>query len=257
DLLEYAEENCPRVPLGRHFEWLDERKKLGDAVVLAAAGLTSTHWLFHRRSGDSVVDALQEIGRNSHTLRFPDTVYATILGDHLSCFDIDGRGWADAGLPQPPLSPPDTVLTVWIAGKRAKADSDPVSMQIASGAMPDVIDRYIGLQPVRSRSVIFGVPGALGKPDTESLHRAKQDARRLSDKGFDAWVHSIGLSQPDLAAVKAAIEDRITSETAALLLIPTGPKEPVLALLHAMRRIGAEHGIPLFVRQNATPREGG
>src|SRR5690606_40714082 len=72
-----------------------------------------------------------------------------------------------------------------------------------------------------------------------------------------AWVHSVGLSQPDLAAVKAAIEDRITSETAALLLIPAGPKEPVLALLHAMRRIGAEHGIPLFVRQNATPREGG
>lgn len=153
DLLEYAEENCPRRPLGAQLDWLDNRAKLRDRDVLAAAGLPSTSWLFHRRRGKeiekppyepplaSVVDALQEIGKNSHTLCFPDPVYASILGKHLSCFDVDGYGWSNSGLPQPPLSPPDTVLAVWLAGAYDKAGSTTVGEQIASGAMPDVIDR--------------------------------------------------------------------------------------------------------------------
>lgn len=250
DLLEYAEENCPRRPLGHQFRWLDERKEKGDAVVLAAAGLPSTHWLFDRGGTDSVVDALQEIGKNSHTLCFPDPAYARILGKHLSCFDVDGYGWSNSGLPQPPLSPPDTVLAVWLAGSYDKPNSQSVGTQIASRAVPGAIRDYIDVE-VRTQAAIFGVPDTPDEPG--SLDRARQDARLLSDKGLDAWVHSIDFNQPDLAAVEGAIEEHITSDTAALLLIPTGRKELLLALLHAMRRIGAKHGIPLFVRQNADP----
>lgn len=265
DLLEYAEENCPRRPLGHQFRWLDERKEKGDAVVLAAAGLPSTSWLFHRRRGKeiekppyepplaSVVDALQEIGKNSHTLCFPDPAYARILGKHLSCFDVDGYGWSNSGLPQPPLSPPDTVLAVWLAGSYDKPNSQSVGTQIASRAVPGAIRDYIDVE-VRTQAAIFGVPDTPDEPG--SLDRAGQDARLLSDAGFDAWVHSIDVKQPDPAAVEGEIEKHITSDTAALLLIPTGKKELLLALLHAMRRIGAKHGIPLFVRQNADPSPG-
>jgi len=60
-----------------------------------------------------------------------------------------------------------------------------------------------------------------------------------------------------LEDIEREIEGRITGDTGALLLIPTGRKPFVLALLRAMHRVGARYGIPLFVRQLGNPRQSG
>jgi hypothetical protein len=226
-------------PIGALLGRITERYA-SDPVIQRSVGLPSYNWLFTEEVG-----ALQGIGRGSHTLRPPSPADARTIGRYLSGYDTDGPGWRDAGLPDPATSPADTVLAVWLAGVQSAPPGGTVGQQLIQSLPTAVVD-YLGLDRVQTRAVIFGVPGEEG-----SLHRAHEDSVRMCDAQCDAGVEPI-----DTADVQRAVESRLTQDTAALLFIPTGSKQHLPTLLHAMRCIGARQGLPLFVRQTANPGPG-
>lgn len=222
-----------------------------DPVVDASVELSSYKWLFSKR-----VAALQCIGKGSHTLREPAPEQAKLIGEHLSRH-VEESGWWQAELPEPPVTPADTTLVVWAAGTASRPEVRSVGEQVADG-LPTAITDFLGVEQARVRAVIFGVDDGEG-----SRERADQDValihglpgKSASNGNGEAWVELTG-PIPDPAAIEEAIKRRLTRETGALLLVPTGRKPILLALLRAMRRIGARHGLPLFVRQNAIPASG-
>lgn len=213
--------------------------------------ISSYRWLFSDQ-----VAALQSIGKGSHTLREPAPEQAKLIGEYLSRY-AEESGWRPLDLPEPPVTPADTTLVVWPAGTALRPEVRSVGEQVADG-LPTAITDFLGVEQARVRAVIFGVDDGAG-----SRERADQDVALIhglpgksarSGNG-EAWVELTG-PIPDPAAIEEAIKRRLTRETGALLLVPTGRKPIVLALLRAMRRIGARHGLPLFVRQNAIPESG-
>ncbi|MFV2088367.1 hypothetical protein [Micromonospora sp. LOL_021] len=249
DLLRKYERPNGGPSLGRKLGLIARRHH--DPVVSASVGLPSYRWLY-----GSEVDSLQNIGRGSHNLRPPTARDAAFIGEYLTQYAVDGSGWSDAGLPEPPVAPADTVLAVWPAGIRpGSAANDTVGCQLRDGIPPAVLE-FLGTQETRLRAVIFAVDDGEG-----SLDAATADAELITKithnvtgaASDESWVEPITPDDIDETAVERAIEARLTRETGALLLIPTGRKPVVLALIRAMRLVGARHGIPLFVRENATP----
>ncbi|ROO60912.1 hypothetical protein EDC02_2831 [Micromonospora sp. Llam0] len=222
-----------------------------DPMICASVDLPSYRWLY-----GSEVASLQNIGKGSHNLRPPTACDATFIGDYLTQFAVDVDGWSDAGLPQPPVAPADTVLAVWQAGvPRGGGTEKSVGDQLSSG-IPVAVRDFLGMHENRLRAVILAVDDGRGSHDvatadaesiTKITHHVTGSARG------ESWVEPITLADIDEAAIERAVEARLTRETGALLLIPTGHKPVVLALIRAMRLIGARHGIPLFVRENAAP----
>lgn len=219
-----------------------------------ADSLPSCKWLFGRE-----VKSLLAIGNGSHTLQIPDSGHAKIIGEHLSGFNIDGTGWRESGLPEPPIAPADVALVVWLAGI-TNSEVGTVGEQLNRHGLPAEVQNYLDVEKAWIRAVIFGVEGEGG-----SRHYAAADAERIravthgsaGESKSEAWDVPMELVPVDQTAVEMAIEKRITRDTAALLFIPTGSKPALLAMLRAMRRIGARHGLPLFVRQTANPSEPG
>ncbi|GAA0743595.1 hypothetical protein Drose_15110 [Dactylosporangium roseum] len=221
-----------------------EKGRSTDFFIRAAVGLPSYKWLF----GD-VATALRNIGNGSHNLRPPSQDDAAVVGAYLDRFHTDGTGRRDAGLPEPPTTPAHTVVTVWFAGNRTDQHATTIGQRLLRDGLPTAILEHIDTDQPAMRAVIFGTPGHHG-----SLGRADDDADRLTSGGHHATAYAVDASAPaDMDAVEHAITEHLTPDTAALLLIPTGPKPVLLALLGVLRRIGAQHGIPLFVRQNAEP----
>ncbi|WP_050765039.1 hypothetical protein [Salinispora tropica] len=250
DLLHKYEKPGGGPPLGGKLSRI--REAVGcDPVVDEAVGLSSYKWLF-----SDEVATLQRIGIGSHNLCPPSPNDARLIGDYLSRY-IEETSWRLAELPEPPVTPADTTLVVWPAGTASHPGVRSVGEQVADG-LPTTITDFLGVEQARVHAVIFGVDDGEG-----SRECAEQDAaliRGFPDKDAntgdgEAWVELID-PNPDPAAIEQAIERRLTRETGALLLVPTGKKPIVLALLGAMRRVGARNGLPLFVRQNATPKSG-
>lgn len=250
DLLRKYEEPGGMPPLGGKLTCI--REAVGcDPVVDDSVGLSSYKWLF---SGE--VAALQRIGIGSHNLFPPSPKDARLIGDYLSQY-VEESSWRSAALPEPPVTPADTTLVVWPAGNASRPGIRSVGEQVADG-LPTAITDFLGVEQTQIRAVVFGVDDGEG-----SRERADQEAALIRDRSDEnantgngeAWVELIE-STPDPAAIEHAIERRISRGTGALLLVPTGKKPILLALLGAMRRVGARHGLPLFVRQNATPKSG-
>lgn len=240
--------------LGGLLAWIRDNRD-SDPVVKASTGLPSYEWLFTPE-----VEALQNIGRGSHNLLPPDTRDAKVVGDHLSRHEIDGPGWRQAGLPEPPVAPADTVLAVWLAGARHRTrDVGSIGRQLVTG-LPSVVLRHLGVQETRIRAVIFAVDDGQGSLDQANAEAALiNGVSRLStgEPRGEAWVEPITLAGFDHTTVERAVEARLTRRTGALLLVPTGFKPVLLPLLHALRRVGARHGLPLFVRELADPEGSG
>lgn len=220
--------------------------------VSAWTGLPSYRWLFSPEA-----NALQNIGKGSHNLRPPAPHDSKLIGDYLSGYEIDDTGWREAGLPEPPVTPADTVLAVWFAGLSDDRAVGTVGQQL-SRRLPAVVVEHLGVEKTRMRAVIVAVDDGQG-----SLGHAEADAGRIG-RGTDgatggpegeAWVEPVEISDIDPAvverAVERAVERRVTRETGALLVVPTGYKPAMFPLLRAVRRVGARHGLPLFVREMA------
>ena len=237
-------------PLGAKLNQIKKDADRNNPVVRASVDLPSYKWLFGPE-----VESLQNIGKGSHTLRPPAAQDAEVIGDYLSGYAIDGAGWRDAGLPEPPVTPADTALVVWPVGI-GESKVSTIAEQLTRGGLPPAVQDYLGVEKARIRAVIFGVEGEGG-----SSHHAEADAELIRtatgmdtvEPGGKACVDPIEPTGADPVAVERAIERRVTRETGALLLIPTGRKPIVLAMLSAMHRIGARYGIPLFVRETADP----
>lgn len=249
DLLLKYEEPRGGPPLGAKLRKINHTDH-DDPMVCASTDLPSYRWLY-----SSEVNSLQNIGKGSHNLRPPAPCDSRIIGDYLSRYNTDGIGWQKAGLPEPPVAPADTVLAVWAAGLAARTGAGTVGRQL-SGGLPTVVLNHLGVEKTRIRAVVFAVDDGQGSRDHAdadatliggAMHESTGEPRG------EAWVEPIELSGTDQVAVERAIESRLTRETGALLLVPTGSKPVVRALLEAMRRIGARHGLPLFVRQTADP----
>ncbi|MBF9129152.1 hypothetical protein I0C86_09200 [Plantactinospora sp. S1510] len=253
DLLLKYERPKGGPPLGAKLRMIGHTNH-DDPMVCASTDLPSYKWLYSPEA-----NSLQNIGKGSHNLRPPAPCDARIVGNYLSRYTTDEAGWRDAGLPEPPVIPADTILAVWLAGTQIDPRVGSVGQQLSDG-IPTVVLDHLGVEETRIRAVIFGVDDGQGSRD-----HADADAELIANAtyGFtgeprgQAWVEPIELSKIDPVAVERAIESRLTRETGALLLIPTGPKPIVLTLLHAVRHIGARHGIPLFVRQTADPETQG
>ncbi|MFI9531141.1 hypothetical protein [Micromonospora rosaria] len=253
DLLRRCEEPRGGPPLGAKLARIAHRHH-DDPIICASAALPSYQWLY-----GAEVNSLQNIGKGSHNLRPPAPCDSKFIGDYLSRYLNDGNAWQQAGLPEPPVAPADTVLAVWLAGVPPQTSTtESVGQQLSRG-LPPAVANFLGVQEARLRAVIFGVDDGQGSREV-----ATADAELVTGVTHQitgaprgaAWTESIHLADVDPHAVEQAIETRLTRETGALLLIPTGNKPVMLALLRAMRLIGARHGIPLFVRENAKPSAG-
>ncbi|WP_434740707.1 hypothetical protein [Micromonospora sp. SH-82] len=242
------------VNLLSHYEWrpsgsvrtlgqkLGEiRKKRNTEPVCSSVGLSSYAWL----TGE-VADALRLVGNDSHLLRPPGPDHARLIGDYLTRYDTDGSGWQDSGLPDPPVTPAHTVLAVWLTGVQDNPTVGTVGQQLIDHGLPVAVTQHLGVVKPQIRAAVFGVNGT-----PASVDRATDDVLRVRTAGIEAWTELIGPAGSDSAAVEQTIESRISRDTAALLFIPTGYKPAMLTLLRALRRVGAKHGLPLFVRQNA------
>ncbi|ASW55504.1 hypothetical protein CIK06_16965 [Plantactinospora sp. KBS50] len=276
------EEGRAYVTLGPMLGWV-ARMRDEDPAVRASIGLPSHTWLCSPE-----VQALRKIGNGSHCLKPPAPGESGTIGAYLRRYDVDGTGWREAGLPEPAVTPADTVLAVWPAGTGDRPEgrrdrtgppgepaagtdrrhSETVGEQLMAG-LPGVVTAHLDEAPnIRIRAVVFGTEGSYPNAELDvqavrsGLARTEgrpRGGRRRSGGRIrgEAWAEPVQGKVPDLAAVERAIEARITPGTGALLLVPTGGKPIVLALLRAMRRIGARHGIPLFVREMAIPKTAG
>ncbi|MFI6163904.1 hypothetical protein ACIA59_28635 [Micromonospora haikouensis] len=245
DLFLECERRERRATLGRKLAMI-KRESHSDPLFSASTDLPSYKWLYTPE-----VDSLQSIGRGSHNLCPPAPQDARVIGDYLSRYNTDRGGWLEAGLPEPPVTPADTVLAVWLAGVRPAAENRTVGQQLLDG-LPEQVSNHLGVEDTRLRAVIFGVDDGAGSrqyADAEAALIGSIPHAPTGECRGEAWVEAIETPLIDAAAVEQAIESRLTRETGALLLIPTGIKPVMLALLRALRRIGARHGLPLFVRQ--------
>jgi len=259
DLLEYLEKSTGGPPLGVKISKIRKASQRGgsvssrdplEAMVRASTGLQSYRWLL-----GNDVDDLQEIGRGSHRLRKSQPDTAARVGNHLAQWDVDGTGWAEAKLPVPPLAPADTVLVVWPSGRKPREVEDDkfrtIGEQLIADGVPRPVGEYLDLDRCRISAFV------LATDDAESRTRAHGDVERLRASGHVARFAPIDPGGGDPAALEATVEALLTAQTGALLLVPTGPKAVVRALLQAMRRVGAWHGLPLFVRENVVQRSDG
>ncbi|WP_405107997.1 hypothetical protein OG559_25410 [Micromonospora sp. NBC_01405] len=251
----------PRSPIGPQRDEIVSRRLGNDPAVTASVDLPSYRWLFGPE-----FDSLQNIGKGSHNLSQPPARDSRFIGQYLSSYAVDGKGWQEAGLPEPPVAPADTVLAVWLAGTqtggrgRAEGPAETVGQQLTNQLPAGVLD-FFDVEEARIRAVIFGADDGKGsRPAAEADADVIRSVRNggAGDPRGEAWVELIDLADVNQAVAEQAIESRITRETGALLLVPTGRKPVMLSLLRAMRLVGARHGIPLFVRENAKPekREG-
>lgn len=226
-----------RQPLGGK---LRKAKDQSDPDVRASFSLCSYQWLTGR-----IAEALNEIGKGSHTLCLPPPKEAGIVGKHLAAHHPDGQGWEEAGLLRPPVVPASTVLVVWLAGTAVPSGAVPLSVQLTEQELPAPVRAHVGVDTPRIRAVVFGVG--------DSVPRAENEVAQLLYAEQEAHLE---LLPEDSTAVEAAIARHLTPDVAAVLFVPTGRKPHLLALLQAVRQLSASHGIPLFVRQNAHPKKG-
>ncbi|MFF0097749.1 hypothetical protein ACFYO8_00315 [Micromonospora sp. NPDC005257] len=259
DLLRKYEKPNGGPPLGAKLRKITHNHH-DDPMVCASIDLQSYRWLF-----GPVVTSLQNIGKGSHNLRPPAGCDSKILGEYLSRYKTDETGWADVGLPEPPVTPADTVLAVWPAGIQRRSGSiegerrsivagETVGQQLSQHDLPEAVSRHVGLDKMQIRALILGVDDGHGSRDLAEAdaHRIRTSTHEATgEPRGEAWIEWTDLAGAESTTIERAIDARLTRETAALLLIPTGSKSVVLALLGAMRRLGARRGVPLFVRQNA------
>jgi hypothetical protein len=242
-----AEENPGRkkFPLGQRIWELKKKRKKADPRIAAELASPAGQWLL----GDEVAD-LRTVGTASHELRPPEIEVAARVGACLRKYDVDGPGWADSGLPAPPVVPTNTVLAVWASGNSPKSRSFAVQLE---GGVPGPVRDYLSGEPgpdsVPLRAVIFGTAGEGG-----SLGQAATDAERLNGAVPErASAESIDMDDVSAERLEEQIEARLGPEVGALLMLPPGPKPVALALVRVMRLVGARHGLPLFVSDMADP----
>ncbi|MDG4771538.1 hypothetical protein [Solwaraspora sp. WMMD792] len=253
DLLRRYEQPSGGPPLGAKLGMIAHDRH-DDPMICASVDLPSYRWLY-----GSEVASLQNIGKGSHNLRPPTACDASFIGDYLTRFAVDGDGWSNAGLPEPRVAPADTVLAVWPAGTARRGAAEKFIGDQLSSDIPAAVRDFLDVGDTRLRAVIFAVDDGQGSLDIATADAASIATITHNVTGAargESWVEPITLTDIDETAIERAIEARLTRETGALLLIPTGHKPVVLALIRAMRLIGARHGIPLFVRENATPANG-
>jgi hypothetical protein len=233
DLMDHAITKLWKTaPLGRQLGYLRGKGK-SDPVVAGSVALSSYRWLMSDQ-----VNALNEIGKGSHNLCPPEHGHAVVVGDHLTEQPTDHTGWRDAGLVEPPVVPARSILTIWLAGTEMDRHPESIGQLLCGRGLPAVIVNHAGIDQPSIRARIFGTE--------QSLALAEEDAARLNKAEHPATADLLEFNaNPD--RVRELIGQDISADTAALLLVPTGPKPMVLTLLRAMRHLGAEHGIPLFV----------
>ena len=133
-----------RQPLGGK---LRKAKDQSDPDVRASFSLCSYQWLTGR-----IAEALNEIGKGSHTLCLPPPKEAGIVGKHLAAHHPDGQGWEEAGLLRPPVVPASTVLVVWLAGTAVPSGAVPLSVQLTEQELPAPVRAHVGTPRASAQS---------------------------------------------------------------------------------------------------------
>jgi hypothetical protein len=223
-------------------------KRRADPVLATELASPSGGWLL----GKDVRDLIK-IGNASHEFRPPAVAVATQVGHHLRPHDVDGSGWESVGLPVPPVVPATTALVVWPLGLPGAPGRPSIGDQLLGHGVPAPVRDYLsgeaGAEPVPLRALIFGTIG-----DGGTLGDARAEVERLREGGLQrARAQDVDLEGLSTERLGRQIEAQLKPDVGALLLVPPGYKPLALALLRAMRRLGARHGLPLYVQDMASP----
>lgn len=255
----------PRPTLGRVIKLARDS---AEPAVVQARQTPAGQWLV-----SPVVSALNDMGAyGEHELRPPDRTSFHYLHRHLA--ELDGPEQPEnrgTGLSALNLVPAQRVWYVAILGT---ADNDrqrtPILVQLAQ-AMQDqhrcsLVDpqvrRYLGLPDGQQPDTAFLVLGTR----SGSCHLAAELAERLAADGFTARTAVIedepdrvaSAQRPPFSADRAGclLREHLGDDIAAMVVVPTGPKQLVLTLLAGGQRFAAQLGVPLYLRELVDAKKG-
>lgn len=207
-----------------------------------------------------VVKELNKMGRNSaHELRPTDEANLKELRSHLAALDQSEADTAEAaGLSPLSLVPGRRVWYVAILPLPSDK-GDPIIQQVVTAASDPHVAASVD-SPVRS---YLGVPegqllplGILIFGTSRTAEAARELAADLRSTNRPSTSVVIDDSFVEGSArehrgdwMRRTLHAHLSDDAAAVVLIPSGPKEHVLSLLHAAQRVAATRGIPLYLRQ--------
>lgn len=273
------------------FRWADpKRKTLGKIIglvrgerhnqdVVHAKGLPSGQWLL-----SETVDHLNDLGkRSSHEHRPADAADLTKLRAHLEevgdapelTVEL-AEAYRSAGMSQLSPVPSRRAWYVAVLGEeRPHLDNrevqTPVIQQIVDAAGNPAHAARLDV-PVRQYLGVLGHdPMPIGMLVLGTESKTAQAARDLAQQ----YAGKEGVDGDRVLAESAVIRDatrpspndpvfqeelanhlRQLVDPGALVVVPTGPKWFVLPLLAAAQRVGAERGIPVYLRELVDQRRG-
>ncbi|MDQ1294095.1 MAG: hypothetical protein QG608_1978, partial [Actinomycetota bacterium] len=244
-------------------------------------GLESTSWLT-----SSEVNALNEIGiASSHDLAAPNPVWVEKIRGELSprqdgtgsCPDArasDHDGLGEVGLPPAPRTPRTGATLLYLVGKPRTEDNRPsVGSQFLQAELGKSLVAHLDLDgenragefhPLDLTVLLFHTKeteqGA--REQCDELNRTKSDSVALRTvclcdlPSLEEPSAGTGDQSPDDSGslrnrFREHLEQKLTEETGAVVLIPVGNKQFLLPLLQVLRRVTTERGVPLFLQEMA------
>ncbi|MBI1758225.1 MAG: hypothetical protein HYR62_03225 [Actinobacteria bacterium] len=253
DLLAWAENaggEKPRRTLGHRVEYL--RSRAAADALGPEAQRPSALWLL-----DKPVQELIEIGKASHSLSPPrpnqlQHAYRALAGD-----DEDTTALHRVGLPSVPVGSPLSVFAVWIAGLSGAANRPSVGQQLLADGLGGLVRDHLDVdgheRAVDLHALVLGIGDSVGEAEKQ-----RQELFAVPKPSVLAHLRADHAALPDLSlpgandAAAHIVASHVPPGADALVLVPTGRKDAVLPLVRALRRIGAERGIPLFLREMST-----
>ena len=210
------------------------------------------------------VDVLNEMGKNaSHELIGPTPKHLRVLRQHLLEFESSDHPLSgEYGNTVPGFSRLSLVPStrVWYFGvlppPRREDDVPAISQAVTKAVSPSAgsdrpVRDYLGAtdgDPLQVGLLVFGT-----KSSTALLAAALAEEWRRDDlPAVAVTIDDVGDQPIDQRAreFELTLREHIgQSDVAALVLVPSGPKEHVMALLIAAQRVAAEWGVPLYLRQ--------
>lgn len=240
-----------RRTLGKRVAYLREARTTRE--LGPEAERDSARWL----RGNAVAELI-EIGKASHSLdtAAPERVRRafTALGP-----DTDAEELRRVGLPAPAAGAGPALFAVWVAGVRQPDDTRPsVGAQLLDEGFGTVVQRHLGVRPgadghrraVSFTALVVGVDGSIAAATEQSRELFGLPRPELLGRlnATDAVITGPDDPDADTRATRV-VADALPEEAEALLLVPTGRKDQLLPLLRAARRISAERGLPMFLRE--------
>jgi hypothetical protein len=247
DLLEWAQRGSLKpMTFGRCLKKI--RMERGAEAQRSESG----RWLM-----SPVVDQLTGLGNASRheLLALPPRRLSAVRG-HLRAVQATDQAApmpGDSGLGELSLVPATEIWYVALLGKQPQHAQRPYAIEeIAKAAVDknrcDRLDPevrwYVGAEdgrPVDIRMLVLGTRSC-------TYEAAVDVANRLGGHASSAMVDDTESAFTEVVAERL-LEERIGREAAAVVLVPSGPKRHVLALLVAAQRVTARRGLPLYLRQ--------